>query len=473
LNCANSLHTRGLWAPCKGCWCHGCYKIEDEGYFPIRRPTDEEGYVVVVEKDNRRFLFGREGDQYLTMFQCDLCHFRNMNNRSPRVNGEDDMVLRFIRRANLDALWSREPGTVRNTWREVRNLETKAVLLGLDLHRMMPLMGPFPVKDLVGMSVAVCILLRSLDMGKNEPTVQFSTTQKMKTSFANMWRASLHGGEGAVVARDTVKLFHTTCPTHGDWFERFTKGMHERMGDKVKQDLGITIEQVHALMARYEIRWNDCGGDRMRKKLVLFPALFCVVSFCCALRGEEAPLMSLTGTRLHLAEGEGHATMPHVVVALLGRFKTEISEKYHLMPLVLQTATGLEPGLWIRRMVEWYEDGGVRRGWVFRNKVGERAKAADYEWDILCELEHIQQESPDIVGVHVNVFDEFGVSRSFRRGSDAHAINQGVDPVDIERNNRWRSIEQAKGRAPQLRMIHHYSDLRQLLKALLRYSAPL
>jgi hypothetical protein len=323
------------------------------------------------------------------------------------------------------------------------------------------------------MSVAVCILLRSLDMGKNEPTIQFSTTQKMKTSFSNMWRASLKGGEGAVVARDTVKLFHTTCPTHGDWFERFSKGMHERMGDKVKQDLGITIEQMHALMARYEIRWTDGGADRTKKGAVLFPALFCVISFCCALRGEEAPLMSLTGTRLHLEEGDRHPTMPHVVVALLGRFKMEISEKYHLMPLVKTTATGLEPGKWIKRMVHWYEEGGILRGWVFRNKYGERARASEYEWDILCELESIQQTSPDIVGVHVNVFDEFGVSRSFRRGSDAHAINQGVDPVDIERNNRWRSIEQAKGRAPQLRMIHHYSDLRQLLKALLRYSSPL
>jgi hypothetical protein len=96
--------------------------MDDEGYFPIRRPTDEEGYVAVVEKDARRFLFGREGDQYITTFQCDLCHFRNMNDRSPQGNGDDDMLLRFIRRANLDALWSREPGTVRNTWRELKNL---------------------------------------------------------------------------------------------------------------------------------------------------------------------------------------------------------------------------------------------------------------------------------------------------------------------------------------------------------------
>jgi hypothetical protein len=427
----------------------------------------------MVERDKERFLHGREGDHLLTTFQCDLCHFRNMKGHSPSLDGTDDTLMKFIRRANLDALWSRETGTVRNISREIRKLHGKADLLRLDMHRMLPPMGPFPLTDIHGMGLAVCILMRSLDGGKNEKTLQFSTTQKMKTAFSNVWRASLRGGVGAVVVRDTAKMFHTTCPTHADWFERFTKGMHERMGDRVKQDLGITIDVMHALMRRYEQRWERARGFREQEENVLFPALFCIVCFCCALRGEEAPLMSLIGTRLHLEAGQRHPSSPHIVVALLGRFKMEISEKYHLMPVVLETATGLQPGKWINRMVTWYEQGGITRGWVFRNKKEEKVKASEYEWDILCEIENIQREEADVVGENVNVFEEYGVSRSFRRGSDAHAINQGVNAHDIERNNRWRTVEQAKGRAPQLRMIHHYSDVRQLLQALLRYSAPL
>jgi hypothetical protein len=473
LFCANSSKGRGFWPSCKGYWCDGCYKLDDDGFFPIRKPTDEEGYVLEVEKDVGRFLYGREGDHLVTTFQCDTCHFRNITNRSPKSDGSDDTVLKFVRRANLDALWSRSPGTVRNTAREIRSLHTKAGMLGLDASSMLPPMGPWPIKDAHGMGVAVCILLRSLDPGRNETTIQFSTSQKMKSAFANVWKASLRGSDGAVVSRDTVKLFHTDCPTHGDWFERFTKGMHERMGDKVKQDLAISIDQVHALMHRYETRWVASGQNRDIQKGVLFPALFSIVCFCCALRGEEAPLMSLTGTALHAEEGALHPSLPHVVVALLGRFKMEVSEKYHLMPLVLRTDTGLEPAKWIYRMIQWYEEGGVTRGWVFRNKTGDRAKASDYEWDILCELENIQRESPHIISASVDVFDEFGVSRSFRRGSDTHAINQGVKTEDIERNNRWRTVEQAQGKAAKLRMIHHYSDVRNMLKALLRYSRPL
>ena len=465
---------RGGWEKCNGYWCNGCYKIDNDNYFPIRRPKDEDGYVVIVPKDQNRFLFGRAGDHLLTTFQCDLCHFRNINKRTPRGDGQDSLLMKFIRRANLDALWSREPGTVNNTRRDIDILISKARHLGIKEGIMLPPMGPFPVEDIHGMAVATCILLRSLDAGRNEETIQFATATKMKSSYANVWRASLKGSQGAVVARDTAKMFHTTCPTHGDWFERFSKGMHERMGDLVKPDLAISIEQMHALMGNYEKRWNQAGANLLAREMVLFPALFCVIAFCCGLRGEELPLMSLCGIKRHLEKGKNHPTHPHVVIALLGRFKSEVSQKYHLMPLVLTTATGLEPAKWVNRMVDWYEEKGITRGWVFRSaKNGEAARASTYEWDILLELEKIQKESPEIIDGGVNVLEEYGVSRSFRRGSDTHAQNQGVSIFDIERNNRWRSVEHAGSKKVVLRMVHHYEEVSQMLKSLLRYSGPL
>ena len=184
--------------------------------------------------------------------------------------------------------------------------------------------------------------------------------------------------------------------------------------------------------------------------------------------------MSLCGVRRHLKRGLEHPTMPHVVVALLGRFKTEISQKYHLMPVVLETKSGLQPGLWIVRMVTWYEEEGIVRGWVFRNfKNGEPSRARDYEYDILTELENMQRKSPEIIDGTINVFEEFGVSRSFRRGSDTQALLQGVSIADIERNNRWRSVENAGSKRVNLRMVHHYEEVSLMLKTLLSYSGPL
>ena len=443
--------------------------------FPIRRPSDEEGFAIILEKDKERFLHGREGDHLLTTFQCDLCHYRNIKGHSPLDDGTDERILLFIRRANMDSLWSRESGTVRNTKRDILTIQKKAGQLGLDWELLLPKMGPMPLTDVQGMGLATCMLLRSLDSGKNEKTIQFSTTQKMKSSFANMWRASIHGSDGAVMVRDTTKLFHSSCPTHGEWFERFNKGMHERMGDKVMQDLGVSIELMHALMESFDARWIKANDDRSKQKAVLFPALFSIVGFCCALRGEELPLMRLFETQTHMEETINHPTMPHIIIVPMGRMKNQISENNHIMPIVLKTRTGLEPGKWVQRMVRWYANGGIESGWVFRNKrnENEKARASDYEEDILSEIADIQRRVPGIVGAQVNVFDEYGVSRSFRRGSDAHALNQGVSIVDIEINNRWRSIDNAGGKAPRLRMIHHYADLKQLLKARLRYSEPL
>jgi hypothetical protein len=472
LSCANSSHARGHWLDCEGHWCHGCYQLKEEGIFPIRRPTDEAGYVLTLEKDATRFMFGREGDNLMTIFQCDTCHFRNIKKRSPNEDGSDDMVLTFIRRANLDALWSRETSTVRNNAREINKLRVKASIFDFPVDDMLPALGPFPVSDIQGMRIAVCVLLRTLDAGKTEPTIQYSTSQRLKTAFANMWKVSPQGLPGAVIARDTVKLFHTSCPTHGDWFEKFTKGLHERMGDKVRQDLAISIDQMHELMDNYNVRWMNAGNDRAVQRSVLFPALFCIVAFCCGLRGEEVPLMSLTGSIRHWEEAANHHT-PHTVVALLGKFKTLNSVKYHIMPLVQVTATGLQPGLWMQRMITWYREGGVVDGWVFRDVKNGAAKASEYEWDILCELERIQRDKPEVISKNVNVMEEFGVSRSFRRGSDTHAINQGLSTLVIECNNRWRSLEMAHGKAPSLRMIHHYSDIQQLLPTLLEYSKAL
>ena len=69
-------------------------------------------------------------------------------------------MIRTIRRANVDAFWSREPGTVEATRRESRNILVVGNRLGLE--NVLPVMGPFPLIDTQGMGIAVSILLRSL-----------------------------------------------------------------------------------------------------------------------------------------------------------------------------------------------------------------------------------------------------------------------------------------------------------------------
>jgi hypothetical protein len=446
-----------------------------DDHFAIRVPKDEEGFSLLMTKDKDRFITARNGDHFMCRFQCDMCHFRNMMERDPDLltYESDALLLRCIRRANLDAFWARESTTVEANSRELRTAVNKARLVGLPLARYFPPLGPFPVEDTQGMRFAVGVLLRSLDPGKNEKYVQYGTSRKMRSAISNFWSSSIEGGKHAVVQRDTTKMFETSCPTHGEWFERFMLGMHKRQGDKSYPDLAISIEAMLALMERFDAFWKEARGDWKKEGEVLFPALFSVVTFCGGFRGEETPLMELSGTERNFG-ASGRHRLPHVVVALTGRFKKEIGELDHMLPLAAVTKSGLKPREWIGRMLEWYKRRGITNGPVFRDfRTGEVVRANAYEYDILVELEEIQNAGGDVISETIDVFEQYGVSRSFRRGSNSQAINQDVSARDIDHNNRWSKIERAEGRAPKLGMQQHYADVLLMLPTLLRYSSAL
>ena len=71
--------------------------------FPIKRTYDEDGVELPRDDDEWRFKCARDGDHLTTPFQCDLCHFRNIQGRDPLAHSDKDcLLLEFIRRANLD-----------------------------------------------------------------------------------------------------------------------------------------------------------------------------------------------------------------------------------------------------------------------------------------------------------------------------------------------------------------------------------
>jgi hypothetical protein len=60
-------------------------------------------------------------------------------------------------------------------------------------------------------------------------------------------------------------------------------------------------------------------------------------------------------------------------------------------------------------------------------------------------------------GIEVNVV--YSLRRPGRRGYTSEATNGGVPREVVELNNRWRKIEQARGRRPGLGMAAHYPDV--------------
>jgi hypothetical protein len=81
--CANYSSSRGTWNPCKRVWCGPCYIPLDNKEFPVARAVDEDGMEMEDPRDEFRFMQARNGDNLITPFQCDLCHFRNLLGRDP------------------------------------------------------------------------------------------------------------------------------------------------------------------------------------------------------------------------------------------------------------------------------------------------------------------------------------------------------------------------------------------------------
>ena len=94
----------------------------------------------------------------------------------------------------------------------------------------------------------------------------------------------------------------------------------------------------------------------------------------------------------------------------------------------------------------------------------------DLEVDILDRITRIQQDHPELIRSGLDVHEKYGLSRSFRRGSNSEAQNRGVDDGDIDRNNRWRKVDRARARKVKLRMKGHYTDVLVSLEFFLRYS---
>jgi hypothetical protein len=239
-------------------WHANCYSAQEADHFPVARLRNPDEDLVLEDAEPNKELSDKEEDNayktarlednFMCPFQCDLCHFRNIKGLDPSHDSEKDKsLLVAIRRANLDAFWGRASSTVAGNYQDLKKFKNIG-LEQLGLTDMLPDMGPFPLKDIWGMGIAVVTLRRSLDPGKNGDNVQFSTARRLRSVYSNLWGSSVHSMTKGVMAKDTTKTYLTKCPTYCLWFERFIKGMHSHMGDDSRPDAAISVDLMKSLM---------------------------------------------------------------------------------------------------------------------------------------------------------------------------------------------------------------------------------
>jgi hypothetical protein len=291
----------------------------------------------------------------------------------------------------------------------------------------------------------------SLGKGKYADYIQFDSIRGYRTAHAYIHRAAaIESGRVVVLLdQDSSHRRISYSPTESEWFSRFARGCRMRMGQISKSDLAMSRDTIILYLHKVEARALG-AEDAKERRLWVSVGAYSVLCFVASLRGNEGFLLDLYGLRLYLDEGRNHATKPHVVAPLLGRFKNELGERYHLFLLASETASGLKPREWLERLVAVRFEEGRVQGPAFCDENGRMEYSRTYEELFLEVLLEIQEERPDLIPESVDISDH-GLSRSWRRSSTSAAVALGLEDSDIDFMNRWRTVESARGRRPVFR----------------------
>ena len=471
--------------PCNGAWHGACYKQSEKDNFPVfNQETEAEDLVSddkMEEEDPKRFKEARDGDHLMTPFQCDVCHFENCKRRRPFLgNTQDEVALLGIRRANLDALWSRERSTVKVNRLQGNHWVSASESAGWN-DLALPKRRPFPLEDTFGMQAAVNMLLRSRDVDINAKCIQYETMRKLLRSFLSNFVHTTYGGHGdTFMSEDGRGGTISMSPTNSSWFKRFMRGVHKRMGDVWIPDRALTKRELTLCLTLLDEDWllyseADDEGGKLRAVLT---ATMMIAGWFAALRGEEIVRIDVGQMRDHWLESMNHTEEPRVPLMLSGRFKREIGEKVFCQPLAITSNSGVNIAEWIWRTLEMLGQQRVTTGPMFR--VAERGKGtckrattADLNPSFITLSERVQKRWANVFAGDLDIAKEFSIGRSLRRGVTAEAQNVGIPREVIEANNRWRRQARAKGLTPGMSMMERYSDAKASVPTLVRFSKEL
>ena len=269
--CHNFATSRGRWTPCHYCACAKCYKAAGDLEFPVNRAfNDESVYFKRRGEDVRKYLVARPGEWLLNPFQCDQCWFVNLHDRKP-VLGEylDRQELKLIRRANLDMFWSRESSTVKGIIYDIKDIIKR---LGWR-DRIIPLsdITPWDLGDKCGMGVALLMLEKSIESGRNNSKYkQFDTVRKFCSTASNVYSATAEANDDPRVLKSLQgAVLHMNAGLMQSVFmERFTMGMKTRMPTDSVRNLPLLGFVTAKILSVVEKEWKNARTLAWKKRVL-------------------------------------------------------------------------------------------------------------------------------------------------------------------------------------------------------------
>jgi hypothetical protein len=177
------------------------------------------------------------------------------------------------------------------------------------------------LNDAWGMLLACGLLERTLDPGRNSITVQYSTARRLQAALTNYAFTTEEGGGSATVLSDRYKQRFSGGPTSTLFYEPFSLGCHEQMGDMIQKDQALTIKVLEALlgMAELDASSGTISAKERYEAILLGSAL--MIWYSTGLRGEELALCKLDPTISETSMLMKIPGKPFLTLVLEGSFK--------------------------------------------------------------------------------------------------------------------------------------------------------
>jgi hypothetical protein len=313
-----------------------------------------------------------------------------------------------------------------------------------------PLRGPMPCADKLGMGTAVDMLFNLLTAKpclKGEKHSQFDLMRQPRATFTSAWESSPGGiREGATFVTGAMKVTVTSCPTQQRWFGLFLRGAEKKDGLCISEEptfgSGGSGQDVGTSQVQSG-RTRQLGGQG-----VLFGAA-AALAVCGSLRGPEVFLLDLAGLWKYiemdkdgvmphepLKAGTNLSRAPHVIATLIGEFKGELGTRHHLLALASITSSSIELQWWLENLMSIREKKGCRTGPAFGHKDGSAGLISENNTILHYFLRILQKEEPDMIFPTDDIKANYSLLHTFQRTADGRARAAQLDRGDQNAMNR-------------------------------------
>lgn len=385
-------------------------------------------------------MSARNGDHLFTLFECEYCAFYRLKRTTPKPTVDDDkLLLEFIRRANLDAFWVRRPSTIANLLGSFKEYRDTCQLLGFNAFNDR---ARLKASADYGMRTALVMLWKSLKPGKHEETIKYSTLRGFRKMTTDV-EQTLDDGKGSkMVMRDKGFYRDIQChPTDSTWFRHFNLGLKTRIGERTKQDLAMSPEVVKGVLGLFDEEWRAAVNDGgwVRARLAAEGACFFALTYAAGLRSFEVPMIVLTSLINQFEPAQGN-TPACVGIPMCGRFKSRGPGKWNVIVFTVQTTgSGVELGLWLRRLILALRRVGISAGWLFQDEEGRAKPSSTFTEPFYTKLETLFERSPELFPPSVDIREDYGPLRSGRRGANTQALKEFKLQTEVDWFFRWNT----------------------------------